>query len=497
MEPLVLPITKPAADFEKYLTIEQNDRIIFSGIFGSGKTYFLKNFFKEKKDKYVPIHIFPTNYSVASNEDIFELIKYDILYQLICLRPYLEKVTASDLEAIPFLKFTEAKTVLRPFVESIPKIGKYINQIADSLIQLKKIIDKKRKEIETDEGKEIAEYIETFKDLQGSIYENDFYTELIKDLIKRVSEGKTVVLIVDDLDRIDPEHIFRILNVFAVHLNVEQIENGQNKFGFGKIILCCDVANIRAIFKARYGQAVDFSGYIDKFYSQGIYAFDNQKIVIDSVQKVLMSLKYGERFKQLSYWANPDTRYFGFLRQLICMMILSNSLNLRKLAKLYNMPYEISIYSIQFEGRALKNVQMPIITVFDFLLHLFDDIESLRSALQKTDFVLEEQGSDFMHTNFISIFPDLVAIVDNRNGKFVSNQNLTANHITPISPIPYNLKSDHHQMLDVYVGHFGKVDDNNEKILPIVSLVGLSLFKETILKAFDCWTVAKQGTYRK
>lgn len=71
--------------FENHLNLENNNRIIFSGKFGLGKSYFLNEFFKEEGDekKYFSIFLNPVNYSIASNEDIFELIKFDILYQIL------------------------------------------------------------------------------------------------------------------------------------------------------------------------------------------------------------------------------------------------------------------------------------------------------------------------------------------------------------------------------------------------------------------------------
>ena len=68
--------------FEKHLESPDNHRIIFSAKYGEGKTYFLKNIFfssEENQKKYETVHLFSVNCAVASNEDIFELIKRDII----------------------------------------------------------------------------------------------------------------------------------------------------------------------------------------------------------------------------------------------------------------------------------------------------------------------------------------------------------------------------------------------------------------------------------
>jgi len=69
--------------FQEHLLEPANQRTIFSGKFGSGKTIFLNDFFKENKSLFLPIVLHPVNYSIASNEDIFEYIKYDILLELL------------------------------------------------------------------------------------------------------------------------------------------------------------------------------------------------------------------------------------------------------------------------------------------------------------------------------------------------------------------------------------------------------------------------------
>src|SRR5690606_11957375 len=96
--------------------------------------------------------------------------------------------------------------------------------------------------------------------------------------VTKDNQTKETVLIIDDLDRIDPEHIFRILNVFGAHFENGQFESFSsytcNKFNFDKVILVCDINNIRNIFHSKYGTATDFAGYIDKFYTHEIFEYD-------------------------------------------------------------------------------------------------------------------------------------------------------------------------------------------------------------------------------
>ena len=79
--PIEIPIDEQINDFYNHLSY--NDRIIFSAKFGDGKTYFLNKFFEEYSDEYEVIRLYPVNYQVEDNKDIFELIKKDILVHLL------------------------------------------------------------------------------------------------------------------------------------------------------------------------------------------------------------------------------------------------------------------------------------------------------------------------------------------------------------------------------------------------------------------------------
>ena len=81
--------TEAAKDFKIHFERENNSRIIFSGIYGIGKSTFLSSIFEDSyqkqlfsSEKYNIFHLYPVNYSIASSEDIFRYIKYDIIYKI-------------------------------------------------------------------------------------------------------------------------------------------------------------------------------------------------------------------------------------------------------------------------------------------------------------------------------------------------------------------------------------------------------------------------------
>lgn len=76
-----IPLDKEILRFRNHLDI--TPRVILSAKFGDGKTTFLKELKNHDVMKgYDIFTIHPVSYSVASNEDVFEYIKRDILLQL-------------------------------------------------------------------------------------------------------------------------------------------------------------------------------------------------------------------------------------------------------------------------------------------------------------------------------------------------------------------------------------------------------------------------------
>lgn len=305
--------------FEEHLNLSKNNRIIFSGKFGIGKSYFLNEFFNDEKyaDEYFTIKVNPVNYSIATNQDIFELIKFDILFQIL------------DKDIIDFENFNFPKgniiyeyfsnKFLKDFISNADLLGEVIvnKQMPESYSVIKslgKLISKiteigKRdyenfkKEIENNpELQIIQEFFDKEEVKIGSFYENNAVTQLIYQLIKNIEEktNKKTVLLIDDLDRIDPEHIFRILNIFSAH----DREN-ENKFGIEKIILVCDLNNIESIYHHFYGDQADFFGYINKFYSLDPFYYSNDLYVnffkanINSTIDNFDTIPYLEFIKQI------------------------------------------------------------------------------------------------------------------------------------------------------------------------------------------------------
>jgi len=178
---------------------------------------------------------------------------------------------------------------LSPFLKALPIVGESVFGIYEKLEDLTQEYFVEHDQLQKDEKKTAKEYIQKAYDDDGSIFEDNFYSQLIRQLIQQLKgQGKQTILIIDDTDRMDPEHIFRILNVFAAHFDAPEYRNGDsNKFGFDKIIIVCDYDNLHKIFCHKYGPSTDFAGYIDKFFSKKIFKYDNTKAIKESIYSII------------------------------------------------------------------------------------------------------------------------------------------------------------------------------------------------------------------
>lgn len=268
-----ISIDHPHKLFDIHLEHENNDRILFSGKFGTGKSHFLRKYFEHHKDKYNLFWISPVDYVVGANQDIFEWIKIDIAKEI--LKNYLPTSTKQKKDDKKLIYSTylynNSGKILTDLVLLLPdKILKKCLDIEISSI-LKKHTDKVaefEKQINEEDKpgfQKLSDYLTFFTQLSGTIFEDNTVTQLLRASLNYLHERteKQSVLIIDDLDRLDPEHIFRILNILSAHNN----HFDSNKFGFQKVILVCDIQNIEHLFRYRYGPNSDFDGYIEKFYT--------------------------------------------------------------------------------------------------------------------------------------------------------------------------------------------------------------------------------------
>lgn len=279
-----IPIESAMCDFNFHL--KSHSRTIFSSGFGEGKSFFL-NKFKSQYNDIVFITLYPVNYQVASNQDIFELIKRDVLFQLFLNGILKPTQHISNSVALSFF-IANPQNYVTWIIDAISAID-YPAELANKAIKLSIRFFRKANSIfqaycyklnVTDNS-----CIELWNKIEAKgIYENDVITHLICDAIKNwklKNPSKRICLLVEDLDRIDPAHLFRILNILSAHIDYsykfgiqpsDEFMDG-NKFGFDNIVCVLDFMNAVSIFRHFYGEATSWEGYISKFSSKGVFNF--------------------------------------------------------------------------------------------------------------------------------------------------------------------------------------------------------------------------------
>ena len=253
-----IDITRELARFEEHL--ELNAQTILSAKFGDGKTYFLNEYIQlhDADTFFVVLH--PVNYVVSPNEDIFEYIKRDILCSLVH-RSEFQEIDWNDA-----LKETLNYDTLLETVDTIASNVPMGNLATIPFRLFKKVDDKYA----------IDKYFDRFKHTKGGLFEFDQFTFAIQRTIQAIqAHDKRCVLIIEDLDRLDPGHLFRILNVLSAHIDSDKCTN---KFCFDNIVAVLDYDTTRHIFHHFYGDKANYEGYMSKFMSSYPFRYSIKEV---------------------------------------------------------------------------------------------------------------------------------------------------------------------------------------------------------------------------
>jgi hypothetical protein len=443
MKNIKISIDEQSNLFKKHLDEADNERIIFSAPFGAGKTYFLREFFQNNAADCLTVKLAPVNYSIASNEDIFKLIKFDILFELLAHhgaeQPGKIKIRPDIFYG---LKLAE-KTI--PFFTSIAAfwgtLNKDVKEVTEAVVALEairtQISDVANLSPEIEENPAISAFL---KQMMESYYkEADDVTVFIENILNQLvtrstTEGdetqpRTKVLVIDDMDRLDPEHIFRLFNVFSAHFDYNQ--STRNKFGFDKVIFVCDIQNIRNIFHSRYGSETDFSGYIDKFFSQEIFYFNNENAIKGYVDKLLDSIRIEKKTEFLSLYfsehilqgANYREKWIAYWT--LFEFIISGALKPRRIYsphKAWSFPMHTISVPARYGFKEIHINTVPTIVSLQLISSIIGGGEQLLRAAKHAagqPRSLEYQNLD--NVNYTQRLIGSLLIVDYENHKFETN----------------------------------------------------------------------------
>lgn len=424
----------PAISFAKHLDLPDNSRIIFSGMYGAGKSTFINHFFSDEVQlqyfnikRYNVIHLYPVNYTISTNEDIFKYIKIDILNYILKEYPNVVDETTFSFSTIASYLIANKLGHLVPSLflllgqigetdllsdMGIPEEVSKPASVFQSLHNMLNVLAGKYDELKNgpNELKKIESFLSEDTHKEGSPYELNFITSLIIDFIKRLKEEVTearvelddtdtnkktkieTVLVIDDLDRLDPSHVFRLFNIFAAHLNDK--DELQNKFGFSKVIFVCDIANIRRLYAHFYGSNTSFSGYIDKFYSNKVFYYNNIDVVRQMASTfVQQSNFFYDVYNNGNKKPIKNDLVFYNLSNILSTFLINSSISLRSLLKLRN-PFQITYKDVNLSLPYTYTISISAIVELEVLISLLGSKEDVMDA-----FLLAKLNSNLAEKN--------------------------------------------------------------------------------------------------
>ena len=215
-----------------YSEKKRNVTFAINGKWGSGKTFILKMLEEQLKNDYIVFHYNAWEYDYY-DEPLIALITSTIN----SLGDYIEieKTTKQIGKGI----FENAKSVLVKILGEICKnklgvdIPKVIKDVHDD-VKKQKVSDKS---------------YDSYLDITKKIKE-------VKDSLRELSKIKTVVFVVDEMDRCLPEYAIRVLE--RLHHVFSEIENLQ-------VILAVDKEQLDTTVKTIFGNTTETNGYLKKF----------------------------------------------------------------------------------------------------------------------------------------------------------------------------------------------------------------------------------------
>ena len=435
-----IDISQNIQDFKQ--VFENESRIIFSARFGDGKSYFLNEFMKsydEKKNDYYFITLHPVNYVVEENRDVIEYIKRDILFQLIKDNRIYDFKEGYD-KIFDAVCNKESLLKLGDFVASIIPI-EGLKDGYEALKGLASTIHEKYKS--QDVLHVVDDYLNGFYGKSGSISECDAFTCLIQKSLERMMAKS--VLIIEDLDRIDPAHLFRIMNVLSSQVDnpyYSEVPHG-NKFGFDKIILVMDYEIARHLFHHFYGKEANYDGYMNKFLNTLPFSYSIKEEAHRQVrQKILDICKTG-------VFLSLDQKLSDNQKDRISFQLALNNSSVRRCKEfldldvnsLFRKKWLNGEYSIPTDSTWVKMLvcyrffmsDKPISSIMEAMIHGFSDLQLAELAMP---FYCAVNGERYF---YLQIKDDMYMIRYNAMRNLVTN-GVVRNHINVVPESIANIK---------------------------------------------------------
>jgi len=398
MKPIKIDNSGEIGRFLSHLQERDNKRLLVTAPFGAGKSYFLNDFFAAHP-QYLPVTLYPGDYSVSSNEDIFELIKYDIIDALLACYPDRLNLTGNDFSNLLLAQqFLSSEADFLPLLKSLAQTQSIGFEKLLEIFEHSKALYRKftsfKERITDIETRKLKAFMQPVEQKRGSIRENDGITRFIAELLSRIKvsaehnsarshEGmKQTILVVDDLDRLEADQIFRLFNIFSAHHDSRE---DANKFGFDKVILVCDLDNLEHMFRHRYGPKASFDGYIDKFYSYEPYIFNQQAFLKQKAREYLLYFEEDNVARQDSLLSDDrfgkKSMFFETVSGLAEEMVERSLLRARNFQKFK--AYQFQDWRIELDDRQYSSRYFPLLVMARTLGQFFPRTADLIAAIDE------------------------------------------------------------------------------------------------------------------
>ena len=349
----MIPVNEKKRQFIDH--IKANPRTILSSKFGDGKSYFIQELMRDEeiRKEFTFLKIYPVNYQVAENADIFELIKRDLLFQMMAEGMVSDRVTLTKSEELAWFLSSNGGNVIQEMLAFLPMLGMEAEMAKAVITTLKvaKVFTKLAKDFgefrkKKEQGSEDYAVDQLLENLDASgVYECDAVTSIIKKSIEDYKRRtkKKIVLFIEDMDRIDPAHLFRILNILSAHMDYCYKFGVQpdgslvgNKFGLDNIILVIEFNTLKRLFANFYGDDEGlFQGYISKFMSSR-----------EPFEYSLKEVKYGYIAETIKHIMGIDGHNYGWEDEMVKILFPPESLSENSLRE--------TVQSFNFERYILR-----------------------------------------------------------------------------------------------------------------------------------------------
>ena len=265
--------------------IDDNGVICIDGAWGVGKTFLVKQLM------YLIMH-----YNENNNKEQFKIVESekDILTNL-CENNLVFYYNAWENDDHNNVLESLIYNILNDYPKYKDEITNNFNKeeaVKEVLNIVTKIVSSKLFNIDLSAGK--MDKIKTFKDLTDEINTTEEKKELFKKLLDRILGNKRMILIIDELDRCNPNFATKVLEVIKHFYNLSNIT----------VIVVSNNNELQYTIKQQYGQNFNAYNYLNRFFDY-TFTIDNNR-----------SIEYSINFLEFQREPNlPHDVYYAMIKK--------------------------------------------------------------------------------------------------------------------------------------------------------------------------------------